>query len=262
GPLTADDCARYDYAPAVAAILAETGASSVQVVAHCFGALTLSMALLAGHVKGVRSAILSQVALDVVAAGAMQRVLAHLRAAVVARKLGQDRIDMRPSAAGTVVNGWLDRLGAMTAGDKGARGRQSGAFSLLFGAPEEDAQMDHLSAEAAADLTGEISTGLLANLELMVRCKVPVDARGENVYMPRLDRMAFPIALLQGGRNACFDPSGTDRSLTKLSARNGARLYERHLFAGYGHNDCLIGRNAARDVYPAVLAHLERFQSV
>jgi cholesterol oxidase len=165
---------------------------------------------------------------------------------------------VRPGVAGDGGNGVLDRLGGMA---QGAQGGQSGAVVALFGLLHEKTQMDDLSGDAAAALSGEISSELLAHLALMARCKVLVDARGENVYMPRLDRMAFPILLLQGSRNACFDPSGTERSLAKLSARNGARLYERHLLADYGHNDCLIGKNALRDVYPALAAHLDRFPS-
>jgi cholesterol oxidase len=39
---------------------------------------------------------------------------------------------------------------------------------------------------------------------------------------------------------------------------NGADLYTRQVIDGYGHIDCIFGRDAASDVFPHILAHLER----
>ena len=36
-----------------------------------------------------------------------------------------------------------------------------------------------------------------------------------------------------------------------------ARGYTRRLIDGYGHIDCILGRNAVVDVFPHILAHLE-----
>jgi cholesterol oxidase len=38
---------------------------------------------------------------------------------------------------------------------------------------------------------------------------------------------------------------------------NGDR-YERHVIDGYGHIDCIYGKDAARDVYPIVSDFLDR----
>ena len=35
-------------------------------------------------------------------------------------------------------------------------------------------------------------------------------------------------------------------------------LYERHLIDGYGHIDCIYGKNAARDVFPVLADFLDR----
>jgi cholesterol oxidase len=43
-----------------------------------------------------------------------------------------------------------------------------------------------------------------------------------------------------------------------LCAAFGPELYERHVIPGYGHIDCIFGKNAAQDVYPYMLAHLEK----
>ncbi len=51
---TLDDIARYDYPAAVEKVRAETGAESVQIVAHCVGSLTLLMSLGLGLRASVR----------------------------------------------------------------------------------------------------------------------------------------------------------------------------------------------------------------
>jgi len=57
--------------------------------------------------------------------------------------------------------------------------------------------------------------------------------------------------------NACFLPESTERTLEALRERNPGVPYRRHLVPGYGHIDCIFGADAARDVYPLVVGHLE-----
>ena len=45
-----------------------------------------------------------------------------------------------------------------------------------------------------------------------------------------------------------------------LVAANGSSLYKRHVIPGYGHIDCIFGKNAVNDVFPFVLEHLEATQ--
>ena len=42
-----------------------------------------------------------------------------------------------------------------------------------------------------------------------------------------------------------------------LARWQGEDLYARHVIPNYGHIDCIFGKNAAADVYPHVLRHLE-----
>ena len=56
-----DQIAQYDFKAVIAQIQPETQAKDVQCVAHCYGATTFFMAMLAG-LQGVRSAVCSQIA--------------------------------------------------------------------------------------------------------------------------------------------------------------------------------------------------------
>ena len=49
----------------------------------------------------------------------------------------------------------------------------------------------------------------------------------------------------------------TARTVDVLSARNGSSLYSRVVIPDYGHIDCIFGKNAARDVYPHIVEHLD-----
>ena len=82
---------------------------------------------------------------------------------------------------------------------------------------------------------------------------------GADVYLPHLDRLALPISFIHGAENACFLPESTRLTMTRLVNANGADYYERHVVPEYGHIDCIFGKNAARDVYPYILRHLDKF---
>ncbi|MGH7866090.1 MAG: alpha/beta hydrolase, partial [Candidatus Dormibacteraceae bacterium] len=62
-----DDIATKDYPAAVQKVREITGAANVQMVVHCWGSTTFTMAMLAG-LEGVRSAVCSQISANIVAA--------------------------------------------------------------------------------------------------------------------------------------------------------------------------------------------------
>jgi hypothetical protein len=51
----------------------------------------------------------------------------------------------------------------------------------------------------------------------------------------------------------------TQKTYQWLTEANGD-LYTRHVIPGYGHIDCIMGKDAARDVYPFILRHLAATQ--
>jgi cholesterol oxidase len=60
-----------------------------------------------------------------------------------------------------------------------------------------------------------------------------------------------------GADNQLFFPEGSLRTQAWLSRLNDPSLYTRHVFEGYAHMDLFVGRNAARDVFPTLIAQLE-----
>ena len=259
---TADDAAREDYQPAVNLIRQVTGAKSVQVMAHCFGATTFTMAMLGGWLTGVRSAVISQISTDVIVPYYPQRLLAQLRAPSLFSAVGIDHVNARAGvsdgAAGRMADG-LIRVLVPFRREERSRNATSNRITALYGQLYETAQLNNLTFEAALpEMFGEANIAAFKQLARIARGGTIVDADGGDIYMPHLDRMAIPITFIHGELNRCFLPESTARTVAKLSERNGAALYNRHVIPGYGHIDCIFGKTAATDVYPLILAHLER----
>jgi cholesterol oxidase len=253
----ADDVATRDYPAAVAAVRARTGADSVQVVAHCFGATTFCCAMLAG-LQGVRSAVVSQVATDVVAPAA-SRLKAGLHLPDVLDAVGVEELD---ADAGR-HRGWRSKLFDLAADllpeeesekcDSDTCHRISFMYAPLY----RHRRLNPATHGTLHELFGVANVESFEHLARMVRAERLVGADGSDRYLPHLQRMAIPIAFVHGRENACFLGEGIERSVTRLSAANRPTLYTLHQIPGYGHIDCIFGAEAALDVYPYVVEHLE-----
>lgn len=259
---TGDDCAKFDYQPAVDLIRRETGAESVQVMAHCFGATTFTMAVLGGYLTGVRSAVISQISTDILVRFFPQRLLAFLRAPALFDALKIDYVNARATTDDGFANKLMDgliRVAVPFQREERNRNATSNRITALYGQLYETNQLNAMTFDSGlAEMFGEANIDAFKHLALLTRKTVLLDAQGEDKYMPHLDRMAFPVCFIHGAENACFMPESTARTVDKLTARNGGKFYSRHVIPNYGHIDCIFGKNAASDVYPKIHEHLEK----
>jgi cholesterol oxidase len=112
---------------------------------------------------------------------------------------------------------------------------------------------------AIHEMFGVANMTTFNHISLMVRKGQIVDKEGDDTYLPHIDRLAIPITLVTGAENNLFLPEGTEKTLQTLSHANEASLYQRVVFPNYAHMDLYIGRDSARDVYPTIVAELDRF---
>jgi cholesterol oxidase len=84
-----------------------------------------------------------------------------------------------------------------------------------------------------------------------------VDAKGNNSYLPHLQKLALPMLFISGANNDCVLPKSTLKTYDLLRSVNGNDYYHRQEITDYGHVDCVIGKNAYLDVFPLVLDFLE-----
>jgi cholesterol oxidase len=118
-------------------------------------------------------------------------------------------------------------------------------------------QLNEATHTALHELFGIANVEAFEGLALMTRKGHVVAADGSDAYLPNLQRMAIPISFIHGQENECFLPESTQITYDLLVKQNGGNLYSRHVIPGYGHIDCIFGKNAAVDVFPYILDHLD-----
>jgi cholesterol oxidase len=257
---TADDVATFDYPAAVAKVREATGRPTVQMLVHCFGSTTFFMAMLSG-LEGVRSVVVSQIATDVVVPWWPQRLLAHLRTPQLFDAMGIDVVD----ASATTADGLGARLVDASlwpvlrlTGRQPVQSATSNRIAALYGPLYNYTQLNQATVDQALPVMfGKANISAFRQLGLIARTGHIVGHDGSERYLPHLSRLKVPMCILHGGDNACFLPESTERTQRRLAQANGASFYTRRVIPGYGHIDCIFGKNAAKDVYPLALQHFE-----
>jgi cholesterol oxidase len=258
-PWDGDQIAEYDYPASIEFIREATGANSVQCVVHCWGATTFFMAMLSG-LQGVRSVVSSQIGVyphssfDV-------RIKTDLFVPNLLAVLGIAQLSARArdneSLPEKIYDKALQALALFI-----AQGRCSKAtchrVTFMYASLYNHAQLNNNIHDHLDELFGAASMTMFKHIATIGRSGKLVDAKGNNVYMPRLRRLNLPITFIHGSVNRCFLISGTRKTYDALCSAFNPNQYTFHAIPGYGHIDCIFGKNACDDVYPYILSHLDR----
>ncbi len=258
---TLDEVAVHDQPALVAAVRAETGARSVQVVAHCQGATSVAMAAVAGLLPDVRTVVTNAVTLHVAVppASARRQQLVVPLARRLTPGASAQWAARPPSAIAAALAGW----GA--AARREATDPVLGFANFLYGVgPDVLFSRDALADPVARWLPREFGYAPFSFFEQMRRSVraghvVPVS----DLYaLPRdllagAPRTGARFTLLAGTRNTCFVPAAQERTHAWLDAHAPGR-HALRLLDGRGHQDPWFARDADRDVHPVVLAALAR----
>lgn len=262
---TADMVARFDHPAAVAEVLRRTGAASLQVVAHCFGANTFFMALMRG-LPGIRNIVFSQVAGHLVAPRSNQ-IRAGLHLPDFLDRLGITSL----SAALPRQPNWHERLfdAALAVNPTVLFGEHCSSacchrISFLYAPLFRHENLNEATHQALDELFGIASMESFEHLAQMVRSKKVVEFSGADTYLPlcRAERMQnlchtdMQILLMQGELNQCYQPEGTLLDMQALQSVLDPARVKRVLVPNYGHIDCIFGKRAAIDVFPHILEQL------
>src|SRR5262249_34118095 len=101
--------------------------------------------------------------------------------------------------------------------------RISFMYALLY----KHEQLNEATHEALHEMFGIGNMKAFEHLALMVRKGHVVSFKGEEDYLPNLNRLAIPITFIHGAENACFLPESTRKTFEILGQTNGANLYSR-----------------------------------
>jgi cholesterol oxidase len=257
-PYTADDVAILDYPAATDEVRRITGVPTIQVIAHCYGSTTFTMAMLAG-LQGVRAAVCSQISTHIVSP-AWNRLKGILHVPTLLGAVGIDTLSTDAHRGEPFKLKMLDqalKLWPLPAEER-CKSEVCHRISFLYGLLYEHDQLNADTHDfALGEMFGQASNTAFKHLTTMIRAGTVVAADGSDRYMPHLDRMALPLTFIHGAENSCFKPVSTQKTVAALAAANGAHWYNRHVIPSYGHIDCIYGKNAARDVYDKIVRGLE-----
>ncbi len=263
---TLDDIALFDHPAALAELRRHVGPERrIHVIAHCVGALTMAMSLFAKTVQGVSSVILNSVALTpyVPRWSALKLAVGPWLSDYV---LGIEYYN--PSWRRQ--RGWsAGKLLAMGAGlvHRECDSPECHMLSFMWGSGSP-ALFNHanLLPETHArlgDLFGGVGVHYYRHVRRMVKSdhsavkydpSNPRHAVLPDDYLEGAADMTTPILFIQGQDNRVFADSNI-RCHERLEKIVQGR-HRLQVFPGYGHQDIFMGKDAARDIFPHLVAHL------
>ncbi|NDJ23211.1 hypothetical protein GS682_16525 [Nostoc sp. B(2019)] len=254
---SADEIALYDWPAAVEQVRSITGSETVQVVGHCVGSMSFLMAMLAG-LKGVRSAVCSQLTTHPRAA-TLNEIRAGLRLASFLTVLGVETLNPDFDTHADWQDKLYDTVLRLYPTKEPYNNPVDRRILFMYGEVYKIAQLNEATHDAIHEIFGPGNLTFFRHISLILRQGHIVNKDGKDVYLPHLERLAIPIALIHGADNAFFLPEGSEITYKLLCDKNGGDLYVRHVIPDYAHMDCFMGKNAAKDIFPTVLAELEKF---
>ncbi|MFM0059006.1 GMC oxidoreductase [Paraburkholderia phytofirmans] len=261
-PTNVDKVAREDIPSAVARIRELTGVPEIQALGHCMGGVALTMSLLYG-LEGVRSVFISQVSAHPVP-GTLEKIKAGLHIPDFMEHLGLLDVTAYTEHKSWPQNLLDEALKFYPLNHKEGCGNPiCHRATFLYGLLYEHEQLNQTLHSNLQEILGVHDVGVFKHLAAMVRAGKVVDADGKDVYltgadgMKGLEGMRRPIGFIHGDKNETYLPISTQLTYDMLVKHFPEQPYERTIIPGYGHIDCIFGKNAAVDVYPVIVKYLD-----
>lgn len=259
---TYDDVALHDIPAAVSYVRERIGDRPLFVVAHCIGALTLSLSLTAGLVPGLAGVVSQGVFLTPKLAGRTSLRM------TVAGELLKSRIDHIPVDFRR-VGLWSKYTPLFALASRGAACPDPTCQILHHSAWGTGASLfvhenlDHVTHDRLAELLGPAPLWILPHLRRIELARSVVrwhDTDHRYRALPpnaldAADRIDTPVLLLSGSENGLWLDS--QKLCHEVLARRQPQLDVAYTeIPGYGHLDTFLGRGAALDVFGHILEFL------
>lgn len=260
-PWTLDEAAAYDHPAAVRHVLAATGADRLKAVVHCQGSTSFTMAAVSGLLPEVDTVVSNAVSLHPVVPR-----LSTFKIGRLAPVLGRVLPHVSPGW-GDRPAGWLSKatVALVRATHWECRNTVCRMVSFTYGsgwpALWSHANLDEATHDWIRGEFAEVPFTFFHQMDRGIRAGhlVPVSALPglPGSYVAQAPRTDARFVFLAGEDNRCFLAESQRRSHA-FFARHRPGRDTLHRFAGYGHLDVFLGRNAWRDTYPLILEELAR----
>jgi hypothetical protein len=258
---TLDQAALYDHPAAVETVVHETGSPELKAIIHCQGSTSFMMSAVAGLVPQVTAIVANAVTLHPVVPRWSRLKIGY--ALPVLAKL-TDYLNPQwgvqaPGLTPKVLNGLVQLVHHECSNPvcKEVSFTYGSGFPALW-------RHENLNAETHDWLRNEFAHVPISFFEQMRTCvaKGRLVTVGPHDALPR-DFTAQPpltgarFAFFAGLDNRCFVPESQVRTYRWFESHMPGK-HALHELAGYSHLDVFMGKDAARDVFPLMLAELER----
>jgi pimeloyl-ACP methyl ester carboxylesterase len=258
---TLDQAAVFDHPAAVESVVRETGASELAAIIHCQGSTSFMMSALAGLVPQVKTIVTNAVSLHTIVPR-----WSHLKLDYAIAPVGRFTRFLNPQwglEAPTLIAKAVNAVVQLTHHECHNPVCKEVSFTYGSGFPALW-RHENLNDDTHEWLKGEFAAVPMTFFNQIRRCVdvghlVAVDGRAElpadfTAQTPRTDaRFVF----FAGDKNRCFLPSSQAESFRWFDQHRPG-YHALHELPGYGHLDVFMGKNAARDVFPLMIAELER----
>ncbi len=296
-PWTFERVGMKDIPAAIDHIFHATGGKKIDVLAHCMGSVMFSMAVLTAdrpaheiitdwdegfrdeyraqrHAlpQRIRRVVLSQVGPLVVFSP--RNVFSAYVTNYLRYFLPVENYQFRPSRTPGLAEQLMDRLLATLPypddefllenpcwppwrGTEfvGTRHR----MDAMYGRDFKLANIDHHTLEYIDDFFGPLNPETVSQVIHFNRLQMICNRYGRNRFIFRKalrKNWIFPTLSIHGEENGLSDIATLERMRCEM--QDAGRDYEIFRVAGYGHQDCWIGKHAARDVYPVIQRFLDK----
>ncbi|MFT7687476.1 MAG: choline dehydrogenase-like flavoprotein [Candidatus Azotimanducaceae bacterium] len=271
---TLDDIALEDWPAAINKIqnIRDDG-KPLQVVAHCVGSMSLLMSILSGELddrlEGARDDSAAYIRKNKVSGAVCSQLTLHpvtnclnyVKADIgmvdlLGDKMNLEGLDIRSGGKSDKEVSENQKLDTVLWNIPVPEGEECKnpvcrRIFAVFGPSYKHSQLNHQTHEAMREMFGEVSLKPFEHLSSIIGDGRVENAVGKDVYLPHFDRLKLPLSFMAGSDNQLFYPETSMRTLNWLEMRNlkpgGPKIYDRHIFQGYAHMDCFIGKNASKN---------------
>jgi hypothetical protein len=260
-PWTLDQAAVHDHPHAVRRVVQETGHDRIKAIVHCQGSTSFMLAAVAGLVPQVTTIVSNAVSLHTVVPWLSRVKL--LYGVPLFRHLIDEMNPQWGRSAPTAGARLVDRIVRMTHHECDNPVCKHASFTYGAGFPSMWSH-EQITPDTHAWIAGEFGAcpmTFFRQIGRSVRAGRVVAVEGYR-ELPA-DVLARPpetdarVVLLAGQASRCFLPGSQTRSFEYFDARR-RNFHSLHVVPGYSHLDVFIGRHAARDVFPIIVAELAR----
>lgn len=279
-PTHMNDSAEQDLPPAIDFILKETGSPDLQVYAHCIGSLTIHIALLGGHVerKKIRSLVASQSGFCMISTAA-NHAKANVHLDNIATAFGFAGLNAYTDKNDHYREKLMSAIGKNLARSTLNHSNQCQSvvchrITAMFGLMWEHRNLNDNTHDTLTEWFGFGHAEYYRHLAVTFRKGRLTDLKGNDVYTPdfhaknrlkstryrkALQNLDLPILYYVGSLNKGWDINATKQSYIRCKEVNPHQHYEWFEVPEYGHLDCIMGKEAYKDVYPRILPFLDKF---